>query len=397
VVISKLKSLTKSSFLTELIPSPVSIPQFPNFNQIKIFIDQLKPFYFSESEKFLSFFISKLIPFSVCPLKYSKLSKISIFSCRVYLLNSFDLRVPFPAHVDGNFNFFVDLKDNIFKVPVPENCNISEIEYLLHEGETQQNFLDYFPKISQNKLSFQLHTFIEILNGSSHQKDFYSSFLKAVTHPSLSFAIAIAIMSRKKIGFALMNILIYKNTFDYFLRCLACSLRENIYLAALSNLFFSLNQKLEFLPGSFDSVESTIESVCSSDFTDQGKYLLKAVLSIAAYQDSEELPIHAFLDVVVIPLLKYNGTNYSKKNILNSDKSTKMIRNKILSILRENILVPIVPEYIEKNLMMIHEDIYSRITEFLKIITAVNAIPKTNNCVAQMLLFIYKQAIKHNL
>jgi hypothetical protein len=87
-------------------------------------------------------------------LKFANLNLVSLFSYRVYLSENYK-DIPYPGHIDHNFNFEISLGDSAVKIPLHSDQQ-GEIGFLNRLFFEQMNMKRMIKKLLQNMSKKQL-------------------------------------------------------------------------------------------------------------------------------------------------------------------------------------------------------------------------------------------------
>jgi hypothetical protein len=150
------------------------------------------------------------------------------------------------------------------------------------------------------------------LNGKQQRRGYFGAFKNAILHPSMSFAISLAILITPKDTKAFLNIITAEPFLDFFIRALSSSVSavgsnsrsdSNLFLVALTNLFVNLLEPQHFNYAGTTGFSQFVERVCTSiQYSQEAGYLLKEILTVAAYENANGLQTFAiFLEIVIRP------------------------------------------------------------------------------------------------
>lgn len=401
---------------------PNAIAYQPLFDVIKNHYKIIRGKYPNFEEKLIYVFLRKLIPGKIAPLNFPVLSQLSLCSVPVEVVNSKFKPAPITAYIDGYYNFVIPIGGNVVRIPlIPEDgttpITLPPSIRFLGTDEERKNAQDFIvtqaPKIGR---LYQFHSFISVLSNSDPRMGPMAAFKDAIKSFDLSFATAIAALAyddnSKKLIPRLINILGCSTLLDHFLRVLVTNSRlvvsstipeDNTEFTALVNLFVSPSfDWADDLTTSDMTLTELIQKLCEEKLTllpDLSKYILRAALVIACYQDiSGDVAIAMFLELLVRPFVRkiYLDADYltEKENMLKhlpeSDENAEIIKRAIVSILGMDIQIKLSPSQVKNDVQKLYDFSVSQVDNLVRLVIALNGRPKEQNPVMQAMLFGYK-------
>lgn len=427
----------------EFFASDQTIPVHPKFSLIERHVQRVRSAYKGKEAVLLRLFITKLLPANPLPLRFDVLSSISLFSTRVYLHKEHLKPAPLHAYIDGYFHFVVNLGESVVRIPLLLEDGKGEQQMqkcppslrfaggaVGEDGDSHQKVADYvFNVAPKNGRRTQFHTFISILNSGKTVEDFLPSFMNALVSFDVSFATAICALASDPASLVtirdLFNILAASEMLDHFLRCIGAAVKgvvatkvvqEVTELFALNNMFLSQCYEWSHSLGSkYKGMEepkltSMLSDICDdiSDnrFGGEAMYILKALLSIAAYQDKNGITaLCMFLEIVLRPFVVGLGlsSEYAtlKEQIAKNAKATRELRTRIeeaiVKILTTDVKFFYCCQETEEQLFEIHNFVTQNLDDFVRLVISLNNRKKNDHPAVQMIVSAYNKGKEFNL
>ena len=401
------------------------------FTTIKHHIDQIRQNYPNNESKLLYVFLRKLIPGKIAPLNFPVLSQLSL-SCVVVQLTSEKYKPePITAYIDGYYHFVIPVGGNVIRIPlIPDDPETPitlppSIRFLGSEQE-KKNAQDFLVnRAAKTGRQYQFHSFISLISHADPRLGPYAAFKDTLTSFDLSFATAISAIAyednAKSVLPRLVNVLGCSKVLDHFIRVLTTNSRivvsattpdDNPEFTALVNLFVSppFEWADELNSDNITGLDELIQILCYDKLRllpDISKYILRAAIVIACYQDPRgDVAIAMLMELYIKPfarkLLLDQEYQIEKDTLLKhlqpeTTPNTDALQKAIIDILGMNIEITLQPSKVDEDVRAIYKFALASVDKLVPLVILLNARPKEQNPVLQAMLFAYHLTLDNDV
>lgn len=410
--------------IQEFYLSDTAVPNFPILVAVHKFLGSIRQCYSGHESELEMVFVKTLAPTIELPLRPEVLTSMSLCSAMVRLHDEKLQKFPTPAHIDGYYDLVAPVADNELRIPLIVDGNTPpplppSLTFFVQEPEERAAQKFIVQKAHKKGRDSQFHAFMSIVAKTDPRDDLMHMFRCAITSYDLSFATALCVCDSEAISLPLvarvLNLMATDGLLDHFLRSLACAVRKivtgrppanHIELTALVNCWVAASIDWTCNLRADGGIEQLITNFCKGlrygrEVPDMARYIAKAVLTIAAYEDKcGDVAIAMLLQVLIWPLaLKFNLDDkfrMTKENILHNSPTVaplrSLIEDTIVTVLGSDVSCSYFPKQVLPDLAKLYKHALKNVGVFVQILILLNSRNLFEHPPIQTLVFALEKA-----